>query len=106
MRAKAVPTPPAPTRRIRMRKILAKGPRDYWTGHDLGARLRKPLRMGQLCARTVRSAQPLATRGRAPRLRDHEPRWTMIASIVWQEEVGWRAHGRCRAGRPASRAAG
>src|SRR5215472_6172826 len=58
MRAKAVPTPPAPTRRIRMRKILARGPRDYWTGNDLGEILRKPLRMGQLCARTVRSAQP------------------------------------------------
>src|SRR5881398_4137867 len=41
-----------------MRKILTKGPRSHRTGNDLGERLRKPLRMGQLCARTVRSAQP------------------------------------------------
>src|SRR5690349_23576384 len=29
----------------------------------------------------------------------------MIASISGRKKWGWRAHGRCRAGRPASRAA-
>src|SRR5262249_54066390 len=54
---------------MRMRTILAKGPRDHWTGNDLGKILRKQLRIARFCARTVcvrNNVAVAATRTRCP----------------------------------------
>src|SRR5262249_21569994 len=46
-----------------------KGPRDHWTGNDLGKILRKQLRIARFCARTVcvrNNVAVAATRTRCP----------------------------------------
>jgi hypothetical protein len=82
-----VPTPPAPTRRMRMRKILAKGLRRNWTSNDLGKSLRKPLRTRQFCARTVKYAQSHRRIGQV-RGAGSVTALPMIVRIVRQKEWG------------------